>query len=338
MATIRDVAALAGVSISTVSFVLNGKAEQMKVSDSTAQKVLEAAATLQYKPSNAARRLRIAAAERPTIALYWPMDGRTGYASLILEGIRQEIERQGLDCDLLLRGYHSDHLFQQKEILDSSSYGVAIIGATSAKDSEYIETLNPVLPIIMFNRSSNVFSTVLSEEETSIRDAVQLLSDKGVRNAALFRGTKSYTAYNHRLRTLNSTLEEYGIEVHPEHDITADDRCESGASAARKLLLCKYRPQVLITMTDTIALGASYVLNRAGVRLPEDMLLLTFSIGDPNITKYATPSLSAIEVSTRDLAEHAAAMAIHRIRTGVSVAPESHQIRNRLILRESCPE
>jgi DNA-binding LacI/PurR family transcriptional regulator len=338
MATIKDVAALAGVSISTVSFVLNGKAGQMKVSDATAQKVLEAAAELQYKPSNAARRLRTATVERPTIALYWPMDSRAGYASLILESIRKEVERQHLDCDLLLRGYHNDYLYQQKEILDSSSYGVAIIGATSAKDSEYIETLSPVLPIILFNRNSSVFSTVLSEEETAIRDAVQLLSDKGVRNIALFRGTKSYTAYDYRLKTLMNTLAEYGIEVAPEHNIEAEDRCESGASAARKLLLCKHRPQALITMTDTIALGASYVLCRAGVRLPEDMLLLTFSIGDPDITKYATPSLSAIEMSTKDMAEHAAAMAIHRIRTGVSVAPESHQIRNRLILRESCPE
>ncbi len=338
MATIKDVAALAGVSISTVSFVLNGKAGEMKVSDTTAQKVMKAAAKLRYKPSSTARRLRTAAVERPSIVLYWPMDSRTGYATLILESIRKEVERQQLECDLLLRGYHNDCLHLQKELLDTSDYSVAIIGATSSKDSAYIETLSPLLPIIMFNRNSNIFSTVLSEEETAIRDAVQLLSDKGIRNTALFRGTKSYIAYDYRLKTLMNTLTEFGIEVAPEHDIEAEDRCEGGASAARKLLLCEHRPQALITMTDTIAFGASYVLSRSGIRLPEDMLLLTFAIGDPEITKYATPSLSAIEMSTKDMAEHAAAMAIHRIRTGVSVAPESHQIRNRLILRESCPE
>ncbi len=338
MATIKDVASLAGVSTSTVSFVLNGKAKEMKVSDITAQKVMEAAAKLKYKPSSTARKLRSSTKERPTIALYWPMDHRISYASLILDSIRTEVNRQGLDCDLVIRGYRNDYLCEQKELLDQSNYNVAIIGATSAKDSEYIESLSPVLPLILFNRSSRQFSSVLAEEETAIRDAVSLISDKGIRKVALFRGNHSYTAYDRRMEILRNTLDEYNILLPEEFDFRIEDRYESGASAARRMLQMESRPELLIAMTETISLGATYIFEREGIQIPDELKILSFAIGDPNITKFCTPSLSVIEMSTIDMAEHAAAMAIHRIRTGISAAPESHQSRNRLILRESCPE
>ncbi|MEE1375038.1 MAG: LacI family DNA-binding transcriptional regulator [Clostridia bacterium] len=338
MATIKDVAALAGVSTSTVSFVLNGKAQQMKVSDETAKKVQEAAARLDYRPSSAARRLRKAIAERPIIALYWPIDSRISYASLILDCIRIELERQEMDCDLVIRGYRSDHLNEQRELEDPAAYSVAIVGATGTKDSAYIDTLNPALPIILFNRKSERFSNVQAEEESAIRDAAQLLSDKGIRRPALIRCSHSYIAYNQRYRTLAETLSRFGIDISNDYIISAEDRYESGASAARQLLKLKKKPDALITMTDTIALGASYVLTREGIRIPEDLQILSFAIGDPALSRFATPSLSVIEMPTKTMAETAASMAIHRIRSGIITVPESHRVRNRLILRESCPE
>lgn len=338
MATIKDVAALAGVSTSTVSFVLNGKAKQMKVSDDTAQKVQEAAARLGYRPSNAARRLRKSREERPVIALYWPMDSRIGYASLILDCIRSELERQELDCDLVIRGYRNDYLHQQRELEDCYGYSVAIIGGTSAKDSAYIETLNPTLPLILFNRTSNRFSSVQVEEETAIHDALQLLSDKGVQQLAIFRCGQSYIASDNRYQHLLDSISASPMRLTEGSIISTDDRYEGGASAARQLLKMNPLPDALITMTDTIALGATYVLTRAGIRIPEDVKIITFAIGDPALTQYSTPSLSVIEMATRSMAETAASMAVHRIRSGYIPSPESHQIRNRLILRESCPE
>lgn len=338
MATIKDVAALAGVSTSTVSFVLNGKARQMKVSDDTAQKVQDAATRLGYRPSNAARKLRKSMVERPVIALYWPMDSRTNYVSLILDSIRTEVERQGIECDLVLRGYRNDHLCDQQELEDAYGYGAAIIGATSERDSEYIDSLNPALPIILFNRDSLHFSNVQAEETTSIHDAVQLLSDKGIRRPALFRCPHSYIAYTNRYRLLIEALSEFQIPLPEDYVFSTEDRYEGGASAARQLLRLNERPDALITMTDTIALGASYVLNREGIQIPQDVKILSFAIGDPALTQYSTPSISVIEMSTRAMAETAASMAIHHIQNGHLKTPESHQIRNRLILRESCPE
>ena len=84
MATIKDIARIANVSPSTVSFVLNGKAREMKVSPVTEQRILEIVAATGYRPSNVARRLRASEAERPVLALYWPLDRRASYVGRLL--------------------------------------------------------------------------------------------------------------------------------------------------------------------------------------------------------------------------------------------------------------
>lgn len=99
MATIKDVAALAGVSTATVSLVLNGRGQELKVSAATQQKVLAAAKTLAYKPNASARKLRTSEVEKPTIAFYWPMDLRINYLAAILTGLRTEIEKRSLTAN-----------------------------------------------------------------------------------------------------------------------------------------------------------------------------------------------------------------------------------------------
>ena len=75
MATIKDIARIANVSPSTVSFVLNGKAREMKVSPATEQRILEIVAATGYRPSNVARRLRASEAERPLPGSIWFLRG-----------------------------------------------------------------------------------------------------------------------------------------------------------------------------------------------------------------------------------------------------------------------
>ena len=114
MATIKDIARIANVSPSTVSFVLNGKAREMKVSSATEQRILEIVAATGYRPSNVARRLRASAAERPVLALYWPLDRRASYVGRLLGAFQQEHLRQELDYDLVVNTFREGHLCEEK--------------------------------------------------------------------------------------------------------------------------------------------------------------------------------------------------------------------------------
>ena len=131
MATIKDIARIANVSPSTVSFVLNGKAREMKVSSATEQRILEIVAATGYRPSNVARRLRASAAERPVLALYWPLDRRASYVGRLLGAFQQEHLRQELDYDLVVNTFREGHLCEEKGLHFHSPYSCAILGGLS---------------------------------------------------------------------------------------------------------------------------------------------------------------------------------------------------------------
>ena len=338
MPTIKDVAALAGVSISTVSFVLNGKSQKMKVSQSTQEKVTKAALALGYKPNANARKLRSSQTSKPVVAFYWPMDYRTNYLNSILDGLRNGIEKLSFDCELVICTYKYDNISAEIDLLDNYKYDVAIIGATSSKDTEYLEGLITNLPIILFNRASEKHSSVTSKEDEAIRNMIEFLSSKGHSAAALFCNKDSFVAGKRRHEFVQECCLSSGIHLPKSALISIDDSFEGGLIAARKYLALQSKPSCIISMTDTIALGAVYTLNRSSLSIPKDVEIFAIGIGDPKITMYSTPSLSIMEMPTVEMAENALSMAYNYITTGKPLCAESRKIAANLIFRESCPK
>lgn len=338
MATIRDVAARAGVSISTVSFVLNGKAKEKKVAASTCEKVMEAANTLGYKPSSAARILRSSEQEKPVIALYWPRDYRTGYLSVVLNSVRDEIERQNLDCTLTIHTYRNDYLYEEKELTDRYQYDAAVIGAASPADLQYLDTLDPALPLILFNRASSVHHSITAGNDAAVDSLTALLASKGLTEMALLRTESSYVAYENRLHSLQQSCSRYRIRIREDAVWDVEDSYAGGILAAENYLALEKRPPFIFSMTDTIALGASYVFAHEGLLIPRDVQTAAFGLGDPNTARYAVPSLSVIELPSSEMAKAAVSTAAKMIRSPGDAEKTRLQIPAQLRLRESCPE
>lgn len=105
MATIKDVAKQAGVSVTTVSIIINGKSEERKISTATQQRVAEAMRDLGYQPNLSARRLRSQENERPVIAFFWPLDYRVNILASFLNCIQIEIAESGFDCEMMIQTY-----------------------------------------------------------------------------------------------------------------------------------------------------------------------------------------------------------------------------------------
>ncbi len=337
MATIKDVAALAGVSTATVSLVLNGRGQELKVSAATQQKVLAAAKTLAYKPNASARKLRTSEVEKPTIAFYWPMDLRINYLAAILTGLRTEIEKLQFDCELIICTYRNDYLAEEQGLKNAYRYSAAIIGAPSEADMAYLQGLKTSLPIILFNRYLEKYHTVCSQDESTLRNAVNLLAAKGHVRACLFHPDALYTVSGKRLSMLLQFAEETGLSIERNSIFSVEDSCDGGVIAARRYLSLDHPPKAILSMSDTIAIGASSILSRKGLVMPEDVELIAFAIGDPNLSHFANPSLSVIEMPSHEMAENCIDIARQVIQT--PDLPLCHrQIPSKLILRESCPE
>ena len=136
MASIKDVAKHANVSISTVSIIINGKSEERKISQETQKKVRQAMKELNYQPNFSAKKLR-SSQNKKTIALFWTTDFREVMLARFLSGLQTTINKMKLDYDIIIYPYENDHLCEEQTLTQISNYHGAIIANASQKDLDF---------------------------------------------------------------------------------------------------------------------------------------------------------------------------------------------------------
>ena len=335
MPTIKDVAALAGVSISTVSIVLNGKAQERKVAPQTYKNVLDAINALNYNPNITARRLRSSEDIKPTIALYWPLDYRTTYLSSILKGIHDEIKRLNYDCDVVVCTYENDGLSNESSLQSKNKYSAAIIGGTSFKDMEYLEMHEPQIPTILFNRYIDKYFTVGIDNDLSAYKAARLFAAKGHKRAAVITTDTPHLAINIRAMSFIKACKELNINIEKDLIIESENSYEGGAFAARRLLTLENMPQALFCVSDFLALGASYIFNKEKIKIPGDLEIIAIGMSDPNFTEYATPPITVVSIPTEEMASDCMNLIYNIFKN--KLTPPIHKIHeSKLLLRDSC--
>ena len=213
-------------------------------------KVLEAVETLNYKPSITARRLRNAEDTKPTIALYWPLDHRTTFLGSILMGIQNEIKRLNYHCDVVVCTYLNDELYKEYDLFKKNNYSAAIIGATSLKDMEFLESIKPHIPTVLFNRYSDKYSTVCTDNYDSAYKAAKLIAAKGHERVSIFTAESPYLAMNIRTESFIEACNKLGIKTEERFILQVENSYEGGAIAARKFVGMKNRPGALFCSSD----------------------------------------------------------------------------------------
>jgi LacI family purine nucleotide synthesis repressor len=304
MPTIKDVAKLAGVSISTVSIVLNDKAEERKVAKETAEKVLEAIKTLEYKPSMAARRLRSSDDNKPVIALYWPLDYRTAFLARVLMGLQGEIKRRNFDCEVIVCTYENDNLYKENGLTNKNKFNAAIIGATSEKDMEYLEGLESSIPIVLYNRYIDRYNCVCNNDEESGFKAASIFAKNGHKKVALICEDGSPIAARFRISGFYKACKTLGIEIEEEYIIKTENTYKGGVLAAEKILKLSDMPRAVICDSEMLAIGASYVFNKNNVKIPEDMEIISYGLMSTDSTEYTTPPLTIVSIPTEEMSAY----------------------------------
>jgi len=296
MSTIRDVATLSGVSVSTVSIVLNGQAKDRKISQETQNKINDAIKALGYRPNMSAKKLRSAADKEYTIGIYWASDFRTNFLSRLLTGMQPEIMTYPFPINIVICPYKNDCLYREKGLRSSNTFDAAIIANTSVADMEYLNSHPPQIPFVLYNRTSEQYNSVTIDNYDAGRKAALLLLDKGVKNmgAVLFRDT--YLAMSIRSRGFIETCTNNNAKISPENIITTENSILGGVLAAEKYLNLKARPRALYCDSDSIAQGILHVLNKNQINVPDDLFLVAIGMGSPEANQYSTPPLTVVEI------------------------------------------
>lgn len=329
--TLRDVAEHAGVSVRTVSNVVN---DFHHVSPEMRAKVQSSIDQLNYRPNLLARSLR---------------QGRTGILTLLLPQIAVPyfgelahaiVERASeLGTTVLIdeTGGVPDRELELIETASRSRWVDGVLLSSLGLDARALAALQVSVPVVLLGErtASATHDHVGIDNVAAARDAVRHLLDSGRRRVAAVGGTgRAGDATSQlRLRGYRQALRAAGSPVDPAlHARTPDYSRASGAAAVRDLLAGGERPDALLCLSDDLAAGALRGLHDRGVRVPDDVAVVGFD--DVDSSRFAVPSLSSVAPDKAELARVALAMLLERV-GGLEVAPRDVRVPHRLVVRES---
>ncbi|MCC3270118.1 LacI family DNA-binding transcriptional regulator [Arthrobacter gengyunqii] len=294
--TLADVARRAGLSSSAASMILNGRPDT-RLSKDAHDRVNRAAAELGYRPNVAARSLRMDKTQ--TIGFVSDTVATTRFASGLIKGALAAAERAG--HVILLAETGGDHARETEAIaalLDRQVDGI-VFAATRAREL-FIPALQENVPVVLLNAINEHFPvSVLPDEERGGRAAVSLLADAGHKEGIFLIGHDGVKERNvfrsttvaRRLDGIRAEMKDRGLSFEREESIW-DWEPQNGYACVHELLNEVPQPRALICLNDPLAFGAYQALTEKGLRVPEDVSIVSFD--NDEIASYLRPGLTTI--------------------------------------------
>lgn len=327
MATIKDVAREASVSIATVSRVFNGAAV---VRAETARRIRDVAAALRYAPHGGARSL---------------ITNRTNTLGVLLPDLYGEFFSElihGIDLTARRSGYHilvsrswegRTETEEAMRAMRGRVDGVLLMSPDINADS--LLNVPASLPVVLLCSASKGHDadSVIIQNSRGAREMVRHLISLGHRRIAIIKGSLGNYDAAERLRGYRTALREAGIT--PERSLERDgDFTEAGGYAATlELLAAKPCPTAIFAANDSMAIGALSALRESGVCVPEDMAVAGFD--DIPLARYLDPPLSSVKVPISDLGAQAVEILLHAITHKNEHTRQRERVPTELVIRRS---
>lgn len=332
--TMQQVAERAGVSRTTVSFVLNNT-PNVNISPETRERIIQAATDLNYARDFAATSL--ATGRSHTIALVMRQDLEELSVDAFLGGLINGISR-AINTD----GYHL--LFYAMrldapegaygELIRSQRVDGLLLSGPVVNDPELLELHDSGVPIVVHGTPAlNHFFSVDVDNVASARSATEHLILLGHRRIALItNGPLTYTASRDRYQGYCQALGAAGIQLDNSLVAIGAFTDDSGYNATLQLLSLSPRPTAIFVASDVVALGAMRALKQHGLDIPDDLSIIGFD--DIPLVKYLDPGLTTIRLPAIDLGFYAGQMLMKLIK-GEPIQKRRIQLTSRLIIRDS---
>lgn len=309
MASMDDVAKRAGVSIATVSRVLNNNG---KVNEATRVRILKAIKELKYQPSRVAKRLRSKSVSGNLIGVLIP-DIQNPFYVDVLEGI-EEIAYNN-NYALIVCNFSQDKTKEKMylDILMSEGIDGLIAAPASEDDVQLKRMVKEGLPIVCVDRGlkdTDVDLVHINNEESAFK-AVDYLIKQGYKRIAIMSGLSSIPSTHLREKGYIRALEENGIPVIEELIKRGDSKRFSGVTLCEELLSLPEPPDAVFTGNNLITLGALEVIHKRNLRIPDDVAIIGFD--DMHWANSLNPPLTAVRQPAREIGKRAGELLIQRI-------------------------
>ena len=287
MANILDVAKRAGVSISTVSRVLNGRD---RVNEDVVARVRQAAEELQYQPSRAARSLR---AKQTTIIGLLITDIQNPFFTALVRGVEDVAQRNGFSLILCNSDEDPQKERQYIEVLCAERVAGAIVTPTREQQRALKLFQEHNIPIVAVDRKvkGGEVDAVLVDNQRGAREATEHLLANGYRRVGIISGPVTTTTGRERLAGYRQALQNAGLKPDPVFERLGSFKEESGRPLAHELLDLEQPVDALFVANNLMTLGALAALNERHRRIPEEVGIVGFD-------EMQWSALSAISLTT----------------------------------------
>ena len=327
VATIHDVAARAGVSVATVSRVLNGKE---LVREETSRQVRAAAKLLRYVPNVAARSLSIRRSQ--TIGIVLP-DVHGEFFSEVIRGI--DLAARAEEYHILVSGSHSDPA-QMLEVVDTMRGRVdgLVVMAPDVTLAPLEDLRARNMPVVLLNSSGPNGDAITIDNYGGARAMMRHLRSLGHTRIAFVCGPKHNADARERLRGYRHAMRGLAATSLRALEWSGDFTEDSGFAAGRKIAALESRPTAVFAANDSMAVGILASFAAARIRVPEEMSVVGFD--DIPIARYVAPPLTTMRVDIAELGRRAFALLLDAISSPRAHAPRHDRVATTLVVRGSC--
>ncbi|MEM7081708.1 MAG: LacI family DNA-binding transcriptional regulator [Pseudomonadota bacterium] len=327
---IHDVAKRAGVSIKTVSRVINN---EPNVRENTRAAVQQAVDELNYRPKASARSLK---GRRSYLVGLLYDNPSSSYVANIQQGVIDETRRRGYDLVIHPCSYLNPGLCDEVEELVRHADADGLILTPPLSDDitlmNKLDELNTAYVRIAAVTPKQGTLRVTTNDRDAVADLTRYLASLGHQRIAFIIGHPDHKAVANRYLGYQDGLTSCGIELDESLIIQGNNSFESGEECARKLLLKTQRPTAIIASNDDMATGVLRVSHEMKLNLPDELSVAGFD--DIPMASQVWPSLTTVKQPVKRMGERATALLLDQLH-GRATDVQSESIDSYLVLRES---
>jgi len=333
MVTMEDVAKKAGVSVMTVSRVVNGV--KGKVSEETRKKVLEIIKELNYYPNFVGRalhgsKLKIIGVVSPLVRAGIVLENPYYYE--LIMGIEEVCTEKGYDVMISTRKRITSSSDYLRNFYERKVDGLIIVAPSIDTVKFDLIERDDVPVVLVSERTSHKISYVDADNEAGGEIAVEYFYKKGHRKIGILTGNTNMRNAIDRFNGFLKGMKKFGLELRNEWIIKGDFSYQSGINAGKQFVSLSSLPTALFCSNDLSALGFLNEISRYGIRVPDDVSIIGFD--DITASQYAHPPLTTIRQPIFEMGKAAAELLLARI-SNKQFQPQGRIFPVKVVERES---
>lgn len=326
---IREIARESGVSIATVSRVLQGNA---RVSGELKAKVEEVVRRLNYRPNFSARTLRMHKSH--TVGVVVPHIGNAHFSDAV-RAIQDVASDEGYTALIVNSdGEQAQEAAALRTLEARQVDGIILVSASPTGTNALASTIGRGVPVLAMDRAIRGASMdhVLVNTRRGTREAVLHLVGNGCHRIAFLAGPSGMWTASEKFKGYMEGLKEGRLEFDPDLVLPGDYTFESGEGQALALLDLKPRPDALIVANNLMTLGAMRIFLRHGINIPGELALVGYD--DALWTDVVRPAVTVVSQPTYELGASSIRTLLVRL-ANRSAEPKRVLLDTRLIVRDS---